>query len=84
MFDEWEVAPYLANIVRVGNIIKNIGLATGLKCEGNAFRVQKEKWEMKRQVAYYQPGNLLEDISVDDRMIAFISSVMFRGVSVKD
>ena len=38
MFDEWEVAPYLKNIVKVGNIIKNIGLATGLKCVGNAFR----------------------------------------------
>jgi hypothetical protein len=46
--------------------------------------VKKEKWEVKRQVAYYQPGNLLEDISVEDRMIAFISSVWFRGVSVKD
>ena len=53
MFDEWEVAPYLENIVKVGNIIKNIGLATGLKCEGNAFRVKKEVWEVKRQVAYY-------------------------------
>ena len=84
MFDEWDVTPYSDNIVKVGNIIKNIGLAAGLKCDGNAFRVQKEKWEVKRQVAYYQPGNLLEDISVDDRMIAFISSVMFRGVSVKD
>jgi hypothetical protein len=75
MFDEWDVAPYLANAARVGNIIKNIGLATGLKCVGNAFRLQKEKWEVKRQVAYYQPGNPLEGISVEDRMIAFISSV---------
>ena len=52
-FDDWVVAPYLANIRKVGNIIKNIGLETGLKCEGNAFLVRKEKWEVKRQVTYY-------------------------------
>ena len=47
MFDEWDVAPYSDNIVKVGNIIKNIGLEAGLKCDGNAFKVRKEKWEVK-------------------------------------
>ena len=41
-FDDWVVAPYLANIRKVGNIIKNIGLDTGLKCVGNAYRLKKE------------------------------------------
>ena len=34
MFDEWDVTPYSANIAKVGNIIKNIGLEAGLKCDG--------------------------------------------------
>ena len=42
------MAPYSDNIVKVGNKIKNIGLEAGLKCDGNAFKVRKEKWELKR------------------------------------
>ena len=34
MFDEWDVTPYSDNIAKVGNIIKNIGLEAGLKCDG--------------------------------------------------
>ena len=52
-FSDWVVDPYLKNIVKLGNYIKNIGLETGLKCEGNAILVRKEKWEVKRQVPYY-------------------------------